>query len=222
MRAMFKTILQAYIEIIRNMKLFVVLIVCTFSITIGVLAAFGFVPESPLLRDEVKASVHESEKPRVASYAVQTPEFPTHVKIASIGIDTPIVNPTTFDTNLLDAELQKGAVRYPGSAKLNENANIFLFGHSSGLPVVRNRAYKAFNNLGKAEIGDEVIVTSATHEYVYRVVSVSHKKDSEAYVTFSTGKKMLTLSTCNTFGKKQDRDIVEAEFIKSYPLESSQ
>ncbi|MCC2630859.1 MAG: Sortase domain, partial [Candidatus Paceibacter sp.] len=56
-------------------------------------------------------------------------------------------------------------------------------------------------------------------EYNYKVTSVSMVDSEDAWVTFSDDKNMVTLSTCNVFGQKQDRYVVEAVFIKSISLE---
>lgn len=136
---------------------------------------------------------------------------PERMVIEKIGMSSPIMNPNTTDIGILDAELKRGVVRYPGSGLLNENSNMLLFGHSTGLKNVRNKAYQAFNDLGKLNIGDVIKIYSKDEVYEYRVASVSLAKAEEALVTFSTGKKMLTLSTCNTFGKKEDRFVVTAE-----------
>ena len=138
---------------------------------------------------------------------------PERIVIEKIGVSSPIMNPDTTETSALDAELKKGVVRYPGSGFLNEDSNMFLFGHSTGLKNVRNKAYEAFNNLDKLNVGDVISVYAKDSVYEYRVTSVSLAKAEEALVTFSTGKKTLTLSTCNTFGKKEDRFVVTAEFV---------
>lgn len=142
-------------------------------------------------------------------------EVPLRIKADSIGMNTPILNPESTDIAVLDGELAKGAVRYPGSGIAGEEANMFVFGHSSQLPVVNNKAYKAFNNIEKFQKGDEIIVQSANNEYVYKVVRVKRAKAAEVSVEFKSDKPMLTLSTCNTFENfEEDRFVVEAELVK--------
>src|SRR3989344_2509784 len=96
-----------------------------------------------------------------------------------------------------------------------ENSNIFLCGHSTSLTNVRNKAYEAFNDLGKLNIGDVIKIYANDKVYEYSVVSMSLAKADDALVTFSNEKKMLTLSTCNTFGKKEDRFVVTAVYIRN-------
>lgn len=143
---------------------------------------------------------------------------PERIVIERIGVSSPIMNPEATDVHVLDAELKRGVVRYPGSAYANEEGNMFLFGHSTGLKNVRNKAFEAFNKLGTLMVGDIVKVYAKDRIYEYSVVSVALARAAEARVEFSTGRKMLTLVTCNTFGKKEDRFVVTAEFKREVTL----
>jgi LPXTG-site transpeptidase (sortase) family protein len=200
-----------------NIGLFMGAVAITFVITVVVLAVVGLFPESSVLPTPkaVAEKPSVSQAPVSQSVNAQPSEYPSHIRIPSAGVDTMISNPTTDDESVFNADLLKGVVRYPKSALLGENANVFLFGHSSSIKIVRNKAYKAFNNIGTLKQGDEIYVSSATREYMYRVVSVSQIRESEAVVGFETGTKMLTLATCNVLGEKEDRFLVQAEFVKS-------
>lgn len=180
------------------------------AITTGVVAASE--PAEPATKMEANAA------PQEASAVVRSGILPEKIVIEKIGVSSPVMNPDTTDIAALDAELKKGAVRYPGSGFLNEESNMFLFGHSTGFKNVRNKAYEAFNHLDKLNVGDVIKVYAEDSVYEYTVTSVSLATAEEVLVTFSTGKKMLTLSTCDTFGKKEDRFVVTAEFVKQSPL----
>ena len=75
-----------------------------------------------------------------------------------------------------------------------------------------------FNRLRELEQGDVIRVQSATHEYVYRVASVRLTTAQEAFIPFGIGEKRLTLTTCNSFGAKSERWVVDAEYVGSYLL----
>jgi len=122
----------------------------------------------------------------------------------------------------LNDHLTRGVVHYPGSALPGEFGNVFLFGHSTGLRVVHNKAYAVFNGLKELTPGQVVRIRYGGREYWYRVTSVAMKAADEAWVDLrrDTKQRKLTLSTCNVFGAKTDRFVVEAEFMKSYPLRS--
>lgn len=171
--------------------------------------------------DTLAQSVRNAEMETTAPYlnaVVESGVEPQRIVIEKIGVSSPVMNPDTTDIATLDAELKKGVVRYPGSGFLNEESNMFLFGHSTGLKNVQNRAYEAFNHLDKLNVGDVIKVYAEDSVYEYTVTSVSLAQAEDALVTFSTGKKMLTLSTCNTFGKKEDRFVVTAEFVRQSSL----
>ena len=109
-------------------------------------------------------------------------------------------------------------MHYPGSGYPGVG-NMFLFGHSTNWKYVRNQAYKTFNNIQNLEKGDVVEVYTDNAKYLYRVLSVRLADDSEVLVDFDGGKDMLTISTCNTFGEKQERFVVEADFVRKVPIE---
>ncbi len=145
-------------------------------------------------------------------------EVPKAIIIPSIKLSSPIQDPESVETEALDDALRFGVVHYPSSANLGESGNVFLFGHSSELKVVNNQAYKVFNRIHELRIGSEVIVRSDSREYVYTVSRVSLVDQSKELVNLSQSEKKLTLSTCNSFGAKTERYVVEADFVRSYPI----
>lgn len=149
---------------------------------------------------------------------VEADMVPTRIVIESVGIDITIENPESRDIAVLDEALLAGAVHYPGSGLLDDNSNMFLFGHSSFLPVINNENFRAFNGLEKVKRGDIIRVESSDTVNIYSVMRVELIDAQEALVELSTREKKLTLSTCNSFGAPGDRYIVEASFVGSYSL----
>ena len=149
---------------------------------------------------------------------IVTDSKPVRILIDKINVDAPINNPESKALEVLDQELLTGVVHYPGSGDLEDHSNMFLFGHSSGLRVVQNQMFKVFNNLKNLKENDVVRVQSETKEYLYRVKTVRLVTAGEAKVEISNRKKMLTLTTCNNFGAKEERYIVEAEFVGEYDI----
>jgi LPXTG-site transpeptidase (sortase) family protein len=153
-----------------------------------------------------------------AAYSSANPAaLPVRIEIPTIGTNINIVNPTTTNTDTLDNDLADGAVHYPGSGMPGQG-NMFIFGHSTSFQIVHNKAYQAFDNLSKLNVGDEIDVYSATEQYVYKVRTVNLENENQALVSFSGGTNMLTLSTCNSFGAKTDRYVVQADFVSSSAL----
>ncbi|MEN9649339.1 MAG: hypothetical protein RL094_306 [Candidatus Parcubacteria bacterium] len=139
-------------------------------------------------------------------------ETPVRLAIPMIDLDTGIRNPASTNTTLLDDELQRGAVRYPGSGYPGVG-NMFIFGHSTSFSIVQNQAYKVFNRLKELKTGDEIKVYSDSQVYVYKVTTVKKVDKNDTWVKFDVDNNILTLSTCDSFGKKADRYVVEAQYI---------
>lgn len=178
--------------------------------SVTILGKLELLPETPL------TPVVPATAQSVAVLPVVV-ELPTKIEIPAISLTATIANPTATNIEILDKELLKGAVRYPTSAKLGETGNVVLFGHSSYLPVVGNQAYKAFNGIQKLVAGDVITVYSADAIYTYRVRSMEKENAaSGAGIQLSVAGRVLTLSTCNSFGTKEDRFVVTADFVESH------
>ena len=136
-------------------------------------------------------------------------ELPIRIVATSIGLDSMVEIPASTDFNVLDNELAKGPVYYPGSGQAGVG-NMFIFGHSTGFKVVINKAYQVFNHLKDLKEGDEIDIYSAKKVYVYKVQSVKLVNGKETLVDFSNKADMLTLSTCDSFGKQTDRYVATA------------
>ena len=191
-----------------------------FALSLSALESVGFVPyyiDGSTPKSEIVAlsSIPQLGVEEILPAARVAPE---RIIAPVIGMDLPIQNPTTKDAEALDTLLAAGPVRYPDSALLNQKGNLFLFAHSSHLPVVHNQMYKAFNRINELEKNDLITVQGGGKDYVYRVTSVRHTDASEEMINLSaSGTPKLTLSTCDNFGEKTARWVVEADFVASYP-----
>jgi LPXTG-site transpeptidase (sortase) family protein len=190
-----------------------------FMAAIGILGSLDLLPE-PVDFSAMSGSPLVSNQPVAAEAAtpVAIVEEPIRIDIPAIRLTSTIENPTTTNIEALDKLLLKGAVRYPTSAKLGENGNVVLFGHSSYLPVVLNPAYKTFNGIQKLVAGDVVTISSSGTAYTYRVRSVSKESAESAGILLSVTGRVLTLSTCDSFGAKSDRFVVTADFVESHSI----
>ncbi len=189
---------------------------------VGAIAMFALVAYFLIITNLLPTPLKASEQERidttsegVRGSAITEPvakEEPVRIVIPKAGVDSIINNPSDTNHTTLDHYLTKGAVRYPGSGYLGQG-NMFIFGHSTNHQVVRNQAYKTFNNIEKLVPGDIIEVHGATHTYRYAVTSVKLVNADEAFVQFAGTGNKLTISTCNTFGEKQERYVVEADFM---------
>lgn len=190
------------------------LAVAVFFMTFSLLSVFGFVPTETDRRagEDILPSYQAQE----ASFAETERINPIRIVIPAIHLDFRIITPESVAVSVLDEALTRGVVQYPEGGDLSRG-NVFLFGHSSNLPVVRNKAYKVFTDLHLLKEGDIIQLFSENDEYRYSVTKTFLTDENEAFITFSNDKKKLTLSTCNTFGAKSERFIVEAEFVGDSP-----
>jgi len=197
-----------------------------FAITFGFFFVIDFLPEKPSEEEseEVTVSVavaSEEEKESVEEIMVAEID-PLPVKIIFDSLDereVVVLNPQSSAIAALDNALLSGVVRHPDSADFEDTGTIFLFGHSSYLPNVFNKNFQAFNGVQDLKWGDKVRLQSGNTEYVYRVDKVYQVKASDAEVEIEHTESKLTLATCNSFGSKDDRYIVESTLVDSYPIE---
>lgn len=191
-----------------NVLYFVTVAVAVFTVTFGILYFFDLVPTSIQLSDVI---IDEDDENTVDDTPISI-TLPDSLSIPKIGLETAVGKPQSPDFATLNNYLARGAVYYPGSGSI-EQGNMFIFGHSADIyRNVQNQALKVFNGFQKLAPGDSIIVTADGARYVYKVTSVTKVVDDDTLVTFDTSKRKLTLSTCDTFGQKQDRIVVEAEF----------
>lgn len=197
---------------------FLVLSLLVFAVSVYSLARLDLLP------DPIKApAVTLASTPVLASSTpiaqVAVTEEPIKIEIPSIALSATIANPISTTISILDEALLKGAVRYPTSAKLNQDGNVVLFGHSSYLPIVNNLAYKTFDGIQKLKVGDTITVYSSDTAYVYAVESVAKMNaDSGDGIPLQVQGRKLTLATCNSFATKSDRFVVTAHFVESHPF----
>lgn len=203
---------------------FLALFLLVLAGSIAMLARLDLLPDYPpvsadqALSPVVTLATSAPRQADISSAPVTQPESPEKIEIPTLGLSATIANPTVTDVPTLDAWLLKGAVRYPTSAKLGEGGNIVIFGHSSYLPIVKNLAYKTFNDIQKLSAGETIVVYSASTSYTYAVRSVAKEKVGDGAIPLSVAGRVLTLSTCDSFGAKTDRFVVTADFVESHPL----
>jgi len=211
---------------------FLGIFVLAFVVSVAILAQLDLLPNVPStsknILDAVSNDLTKSSLGALAatdstgSLRASTPpavvEEPIRIEIPSLSLTATIANPTTTSVSTLDELLLKGAVRYPTSAKLGETGNVVIFGHSSYLPVVLNPAYKTFDGIQKLKQGDVVTVYSSGTAYTYAVRTMKKESANDAIIPLSVAGKVLTLATCNSFGAKEDRFVVTADFVESHSL----
>ncbi len=141
-----------------------------------------------------------------------TGELPLSIEVPSLGIQSNIQSPVVQTVKVLDDALNRGPVYYQGSGTPGER-NMLVFGHSTGFSIVRNKAYQVFNNIKKAQVGSYIYIRTTSGVHTYKTVNVRRASKYSTWVDFNSSKPMLTLATCDSFGKASDRWVLEAEYI---------
>ena len=185
------------------------------AITYGVLYVFDFLPEKP--GETNTETVEEEVTKNEVTKEVNAP-LPIKISFDSLDREAVVLNAELDTIEALDAALLEGVVRHPDSADFKNTGTIFLLGHSSYLPNVKNKNFQAFNGIQKLKWGDTIRLESNDTEYVYSVDRVYEAKASDASVPLQYETAKLVLATCNSFGSKDDRYIVEASLIRTTPL----
>jgi sortase (surface protein transpeptidase) len=216
---------------------FLVAFVIVLFITVNVCIATGFIPDTanadtaslaatttPEVTLQTSSLIASAIPPAAPAAVAATDgtinmngELPTKIVIPAAGVNATISNPSTLNVDDLDSYLSYGAARYPTSATLGEQGNMILFGHSSYLPIVNNKAYKTFDGIQNLAKGALITVYgNEGHTYTYAVTSVTKQNETTGFgIPLTTTGETLTISTCNSFATKQDRFIVTAQLVST-------
>lgn len=105
-------------------------------------------------------------------------------------------------------ELEKGVEHFIQSTLPGENDNSVISGHND----------TAFSNLGKVNVGDDILIETSAGKFTYEVIQIRIVEKDDKTVIVPTKGAMLTLTTCYPFdyvGFPPQRYIVQAEMIYS-------
>ncbi len=185
---------------------FSVTFLAVFALSYGLLHFNGLEPGNPPAPPQSQKAI---ERP-TSFIETETTELPTLIQIPKVGVEALVVNPTSTNIRILDDALLEGVVRYPGSAKLGQEGNVLIFGHSSYLPIVKNQSYRAFNEIQNLKQGDEIYLYGEEGVFTYVVEKVEKVNIKDTEIPLRTSGHTLTLATCDVFGVESDRFIVTA------------
>ncbi len=215
---------NSFEELYRQLRLrkvpFLMVFFVTVFVTYFVLYAIDFIPEP--IEEAPEAISAEFAGETISPLELTTGGFEVLPAVAAtphtiifdrLDKKVAVLNPESREIADLDEALLRGVVRHPDSADFQEDGNMLILGHSSYLPNVLNKNFQAFNGIENMTWGDKIRLVSDDTEYVYRVDKVYEAKASEVFVPETPGEARLTLATCDSFGGKDDRFIVEAVLI---------
>ncbi len=101
-------------------------------------------------------------------------------------------------------QLKRGVGQHIGSANPGERGNLVLSAH--------NDIYgERFRDLDQLSPGDEIIVYTATQEYIYYVISISIVEPTDVSVMEPTERRTITLISCYPYMVDKQRIVVAGE-----------
>jgi len=100
--------------------------------------------------------------------------------------------------------LKKGVGQHIGSANPGENGNMVLSAHNDIFGEL-------FRDLDRLKPGDEIILYTATREYVYRVTGMRIVEPISVEVMNDTAKPTVTLISCYPYLVDNQRIVVFGE-----------
>jgi sortase (surface protein transpeptidase) len=85
---------------------------------------------------------------------------PSSIKIPSLNITVPIIQVTETSETAFQKALQDGVVQFPGTAKVGELGNSYIFGHSSDYPWSKGKFKTVFALLPQIKISDTIYASN--------------------------------------------------------------
>lgn len=129
------------------------------------------------------------------------PNNAIRIRIPAINVDAPVVQGDGWD------QLQKGVGQHIGTSNPGEAGNVVLSAH--------NDIYgEIFRRLDELAPGDEIIVSTSTVEYVYRVADTRIVSPTEVSVMAPTQEAVLTLISCYPYLVNTERIVVVGELAR--------
>jgi LPXTG-site transpeptidase (sortase) family protein len=133
--------------------------------------------------------------------------------ISSINVKAPIVWSIGKTEEEFQADMRKGVIHYPGTAKPGQMGNIFITGHSTYYKSDPGKFKNVFIRLGELEVGDQVdIITDGKNRFEYEIFQIEPvwPDDQRIFDFDNKSEKILTLATCWPIGSYEKRLMIKA------------
>ncbi len=163
----------------------------------------------------------KSQDKESLNLSIEITPYENRVIVPRIGKNIPLIDIKNRNVSwekelnaIFNKELEKGIIRYPGSAKPGEKWNSFIFGHSSNFPWMKGNYNEVFALLWEVEVGDKVIVYYEQEKYTYIIKEQNVIEPGDVSILKrDKNKKELTLMTCWPIGTTLNRLIVTWELV---------
>ncbi len=126
------------------------------------------------------------------------PEQAVRIQIPAIGVDGPVVEGDDWES------LKQGAGHHVGSANPGESGNCVISAHDDIFGEM-------FRDLPSLDLGDEVLLHTASRVYRYVVTQKRVIEPTDVSVMYPTSGPVLTLITCYPYGIDTQRIVVVTE-----------
>jgi sortase A len=163
-------------------------------------------PDSPGGARPNEAEIPENLRPLVQSLpavAIPTPgpEQARNIYIPALwNASAPVVQGDGWE------QLKRGVGQHVGSVNPGDVGNLVLSAHNDIFGEL-------FRDLDKLKPGDEILVSTATREYTYRVTGFRIVEPTEVEVMESTARPTITLISCYPYLKDTQRIVVFGELV---------
>lgn len=137
------------------------------------------------------------------------------LSIPIINVSTPVVLGESTNNTILQANLDKGAVYYPGSVTPGTNGQIVILGHSAppNWPLIKHDYI--FSDIGKLKLEDKIFLNFNDKQYTYKVIDrkIIEQGQDSGLGQLAKNHNILTLISCWPPGKNLQRIAVSAILV---------
>ncbi|PID52487.1 MAG: hypothetical protein CR972_02260 [Candidatus Moraniibacteriota bacterium] len=135
--------------------------------------------------------------------------------IKKINVEAPIIFSKISNEDVIQKNLQKGVVHYPGTAYPGERGNMYIAGHSSNYIWAKGAYNYVFKNLDNLLEDDQITVVARLANgkeitYTYLVKLNEEVEPDDARIFADTQSQELTLTTCWPLGTNTKRLMIKA------------
>jgi sortase A len=103
-------------------------------------------------------------------------------------------------------QLKRGVGQHIGSANPGDAGNLVLSAHNDIFGEL-------FRDLDQLKPGDDILVSTATRQYTYRVTGLRIVEPTEVSVMEPTSRPTITLISCYPYLKDTERIVVIGELV---------
>lgn len=134
------------------------------------------------------------------------------IEIPELSVSAPIITSRSAELDVLENDLNKGVVHFPGSALPGNGGQTVILGHSAPLNWPKIKYDGVFSDISKLKIGDKINVYYNNKKYSYSVKEhMILEVGEDVPKPLTNSENVLLLVSCWPPGKDYKRIAVKAE-----------